>query len=69
MPFRTPHFPDTFIGFLPDLLQVFQQGSLQFNGRLILRQLALPRLMQSVGELAVDVQLLLSERGVPDANR
>ena len=62
------HLPNSLIGLLPDCLEMRGERLLKCPGLGALRNAAEPRLMQRVHDLAVDVELHLSVRGVADAH-
>src|SRR5581483_2569683 len=63
------NLPDSFIGFGPDVLEVCQQGAFDRPGSLVLGEATAARLIKRIRELAVDVELQLSVRGISDADR
>src|SRR4029453_19503265 len=63
------HLPDSLVGRVPVFLHEANEGPLQVPRRFVRFQPSFARLVQSVHDLAIYVQLELMRSGVPDAHR
>src|SRR5919204_1472941 len=66
---RPAHLPDALVRLLPGMLEVPQEAPLERPGLLGGREIVGSTLVQRVQDLAVDVELELLHRGVPDPDR
>lgn len=65
----TADFPDAFVGLIPTTLERLANRALERPARTFGRDALSPRLVERVEHLAVNVELQLRERGVPDPHR
>jgi hypothetical protein len=69
MPASAADLPDSFVGFLPDILEMFEESPLQGPRLGVLGQAATQGLVEGVHDLAEDVELELAVRRVADTHR